>query len=202
MSKYNNFEMTEVERQHSVLSTITNMLIARGWVSDNYDEHLTTLKGNNELIDTTQLISDDIKVIVKFYNIKLNSLKNDREIENFITKYPDHHKILIVSNIMGKILKQINEIKNFEAFEMMEVVRDISKHHLVPKHILLDDNEAKQVMDEYQIEKADMGRIFIDDPMTRYLYGQKNNIIKIIRNSIYTGYSINYRLVVLGSIHG
>lgn len=202
MSGHNNFEMTEIERQHNALTTITNMLIARRWITNNFNEHFQTLKGNNEIIDTTYIITDKIKVAVKFYEIKLNSLKNDREIETFMSKYQDHHKILIVSDISAKTEKQILDTKKFEVFRIMEIIRDISTHHLVPKHTLLTDDESKQFMEEYKLCKLDMGRIFVDDPMARYLYAKKDNIIKIIRTSIYTGYSINYRLVVPGSIYG
>lgn len=202
MSVHNNFEMTEIERQNSSLQTITNMLIARRWISNDFEEHFLTLKGDtNEIIDTTQIVSGNVKVAVKFYDVKLNSLKNDREIDTFFTKYPDHHKILVVNDVSSKTEKQIADTKNFEFFRTMEIIRDISKHHLVPEHILLDDEEAKQFMEEYNLGKLDMGRIYIDDPMARYLYAQKDDIIKIIRPNIYSGYGINYRLVVSGSIY-
>lgn len=202
MSGHNNFEMTEIERQHNALATITNMLIARRWISDSFDEHFQTLKGNNnEIIDSTHIVSDKTKVAVKFYDIKLNSLKNDREIDTFMSKYQDYHKILVVADVSAKTEKQILDTRNFEVFKIMEIIRDISKHHLVPKHILLTDDETKQFMEEYKLGKLDMGRIFIDDPMARYLYAKKDNVIKIMRPSIYTGYSINYRLVVPGSIY-
>ena len=93
------------------------------------------------------------------------------------------------------------ETKNFEVFKMMEVVRDISKHHLVPKHILLSKEDAANVMKEYKIKESDMSRIYIDDPMAKYLYAQKYDIIQVIRNTINSGYATNYRLVVSGSIH-
>ena len=202
MSGHNNFEMTEIERQHNALATITNMLIARRWISDSFDEHFQTLKGNNnEIIDSTHIVSDKTKVAVKFYDIKLNSLKNDREIDTFMSKYQDYHKILVVADVSAKTEKQILDTRNFEVFKIMEIIRDISKHHLVPKHVLLTDDETKQFMEEYKLGKLDMGRIFIDDPMARYLYAKKDNVIKIMRPSIYTGYSINYRLVVPGSIY-
>lgn len=201
MSGHNNFEMTEIERQHNALKTITNMLIARRWISNDFEEHFQTLKGNNEIIDSTHIVTDKIKVAVKFYDIKLNSLKNDREIDTFISKYQDYHKILVVSEVSAKTEKQISDTRNFEVFRIMEIIRDISKHHLVPEHVLLTEDEKTKFMEEYKLGKLDMGRIFVDDPMARYLYAKKDNVIKIIRPSIYTGYSVNYRLVVPGSIY-
>jgi len=199
---HNNFEMTEVERHSNALKTITNMLIARRWISDDFETHYQTLKGTvDQIIDTTSIIYENKKIAIKFYDIKLNSLKNDREIDTFMSKFSDYHKILIVSDISPKTEKQIIEIKNFEVFRIMEIIRDISKHHLVPKHILLSEEDTIKFTDEYKLKKLDMGRIYIDDPMARYLYAQKDNIIQIIRPSIYSGYGTNYRLVVSGSIN-
>jgi DNA-directed RNA polymerase subunit H (RpoH/RPB5) len=201
MNSHNNFEMTDIERQQYALSTITNMLIKRRWVSNDFDKHFNTLNvKSSELIDTTTIIHNDKKIVIKFYDIKLNSLKNDREIDTFFSKYPDYHKILIVSDIAPKTQKQINNTKNFEVFKIIEIIRDITKHHLVPDHEILNKTDAENFMSEYNFKKIDIGRIYIDDPMARYLYAQKDDIIRIIRPSIYSGYSTNYRLVLGGSI--
>ena len=192
MTSHNNFEMTELERQHNSLSTITNMLIKRKWISDDFDKHFNTLKiKENELIDSTSIIYNDKKIAIKFYDIKLNSLKNDREIDTFFSKYPDYHKILVVSDISPKTEKQILNTRNFEVFKIMEIIRDISKHHLVPEHTLLDKDEVKSFMDEYNLGKLDMGRIYIDDPMAKYLFAQKDDIIRIIRRSEYNIFLTN-----------
>ena len=202
MSITSGFEMTEIERQKSALKTVTNMLIARHWIDNDWVKYYTKLIGTgNDIIDTTWVQCSDKKVAVKFYNTKLSSLKNDRDIDTFISAYPDSHKILIVNEIAPKVEKQMMESPNFEVFRIMEIIRDISTHHLVPKHILLSKDDAAKVMQEYKLRKKDMGRIFIDDPMVRYLYAQKDDIIQIIRQTINSGYATYYRLVVVGSIH-
>ena len=202
MSINSSFEMTEFERQYNALSTLVNMFIARNWLSDDIISHLNILiKNNNVIIDATSIQCIDKKVAIKFYNAKLNTLKNDREIDNFITLYPEHHRILIVNEISAKASKQFIESTNFEVFKIMEIIRDIAKHHLVPKHILLSKEDIQKLMNEYKILKKDMGRIYIDDPMARYLYAQKDDVIQIIRETINSGYATYYRLVVLGSIY-
>jgi DNA-directed RNA polymerase subunit H (RpoH/RPB5) len=205
-SKINsNFEMSELERQHSTIKTIINMLVSRQWISESnkLDVYNKIIGTKNELIDSKNIICDlvDKKVAIKIYNSKLNSLKNDKEIDVFIAAYPDNHKILIVNDIMPKAKKQVSDSRGFEVFTIMEVIRDITEHDLIPKHILLSKEDADKLMNEYQIQKKDMGRILIDDPMARYLYAQKDDIIQIIRYSINSGYSTYYRLVVVGSIY-
>ena len=205
MKKNITFEMTEIERQHNSHSTLTNMFIARRWISDDHESHLRTLikngTGNSEVIDNTHITYEGKKIAIKFYNLKLNTLKNDRDIEEFLGKYPDYHKIFVVEDIAPKAKKQISDSRGVEVFKTMEIIRDISKHHLVPKHVLLTKEDAQKVMEEYKIKKKDMGRIYIDDPMARYLYAEKDDIIQIIRQTLNSGYSTYYRLVIPGSIY-
>jgi DNA-directed RNA polymerase subunit H (RpoH/RPB5) len=199
-----NFEMTELERQESCLKTVINMLIARFWLDDDSDKHYKTLLSTNkkDFIDTVNITClNNYKVAVKFYNFKLNTFKNDKEIDTFISTYPDYHKILIVIDISLKAEKQLIGSSGFEVFRQMEIIKDISKHHLVPKHVLLTKEETIQIMDEYKLKKKDMPRIYVDDPMAKYLYAQKDEIIQIIRESTNSGYSSFYRLVVSGSIN-
>lgn len=197
------FEMSELERQQSCLKTVINMLIARYWLDNDSDKYYNELLSTNkkDFIDSVHVkCNNEIKVAVKFYNSKLNTFKNDKEIDNFIASYVGYHKILIVNDISLKAKKQLVGSIGFEVFTQMEIIKDISEHHLVPKHILLNAEDNKKVMSEYNIKKKDMGRIYTTDPMARYLYAQKDDIIQIIRYSVNSGYSTNYRLVVVANI--
>lgn len=208
LSNNTHFDINESEIQFSILSTIINMLISRKWINDDFDKHYQTITDkdnlkydNLNLIDTTTINCIDKNVAVKFYKSKLQTFKDDKEINTFLAGYHGYHKILIVLDISNKAEKQASDIKDFEIFKNNEVVRDISKHHFVPKHILLSKDENSQVMEEYNLKKKDMGRIYINDPMARYLYAKKDDIIQIIRPTVNAGYSTYYRLVVNNSIY-
>ena len=201
-----NFNMDQTDIELSVLSTIIKMLIDRKWI-DDYDIFYNMVTKNNvirdnlNLIDITTIENNDLKIAIKFYKSKLNTIKNDKDIENFINSYITYHKIIIVNDITSKAEKQIIDFKNLEIFKINEVIKNIAEHHLVPKHKLLSKEEGNQVLNEYKLKKKDMGRICIDDPMVRYLYAKKNDIIQIIRPSVYSGYSTYYRLVCGNSIY-
>jgi len=197
-------ESNELKRIHKALTTIVSMLIARKWISNNPTQHFDELiknAGQVEIIDSTYIQCDDKQVAIKFYNYDLNTLKNDREIDTFISKYPNYHKILIVNNVSTKAEKQIRDTQNFEVFKISDIEIDIAKHHLVPKHELLTKEEIEQFKKEYKVKEKDLSRICHDDPMVKYLFAHKGDIIRINRINTNSLHAISYRLVVNKSVH-
>ncbi|HUW67988.1 MAG TPA: DNA-directed RNA polymerase subunit H [Candidatus Nanoarchaeia archaeon] len=69
-------------------------------------------------------------------------------------------------------------------------------HQLVPEHILLSDNEANQVLKKYDIEKEQLPKIKITDPVIMEINAQVGDIVKIIRKSQTAGEAEFYRLVI------
>lgn len=195
-------EMSEVERQYSALNTIKDILVMRRWMlkTDNVEYDKLPESKDDELNIVTIKCTNTLNVAIKFYN-KLNTIKNDKEIETFLQQYNQYHRIIICNEINSKAEKQIMDTKMLEYFKMMEVIVNLSKHHLIPEHILLTEEEKERVMKEYDLKYKDMGRIFYNDMMARYLYAQNKDVVKIIRKSINAGYSTYYRLVVNNSIH-
>jgi len=73
---------------------------------------------------------------------------------------------------------------------------NVEKHSLVPEHILLSVDEAKNVLDTYNIISIQLPRILIKDVAIKKLGPKVGDIIKIIRNSDTGKKIVYYRLVV------
>jgi DNA-directed RNA polymerase subunit H len=73
---------------------------------------------------------------------------------------------------------------------------DITKHELVPKHILLSEEEKKKLLKELGIKLSDLPRIKVSDPAIKHLNPKPGDIVKIIRKSPTAGEYIYYRVVV------
>jgi DNA-directed RNA polymerase subunit H len=73
---------------------------------------------------------------------------------------------------------------------------NILKHDLVPKHIILNEEEIKQVLDKYGIKPKNLPKIFTNDPVVKELNAKEGDILKIIRKSATAGESLYYRIVV------
>jgi DNA-directed RNA polymerase subunit H len=67
---------------------------------------------------------------------------------------------------------------------------------LVPEHIILDEEETREVLEKYSINKESLPKIHITDPVIKLIEAKEGAVVKIIRNSRTTGSAIYYRFVV------
>jgi DNA-directed RNA polymerase subunit H (RpoH/RPB5) len=75
---------------------------------------------------------------------------------------------------------------------------DITKHELIPKHIILKENEKEELLKKYGITLRQLPRILLSDPMVKILNAKVGDVIKIIRKNETTGESEYFRVVVKG----
>ncbi len=73
---------------------------------------------------------------------------------------------------------------------------NILKHDLIPHHSILSRKETKKILEEYAIQRDQLPKILVTDPVARAIGARVGDIIKIIRKSPTAGESIAYRLVV------
>lgn len=79
----------------------------------------------------------------------------------------------------------------------MKQTFNILEHELVPKHIILSEEEKEELMKKYGITKPkQLPRILSTDPVIRAINAKPGDVVKIIRKSPTAGESIYYRLVV------
>ena len=73
---------------------------------------------------------------------------------------------------------------------------DVTKHMLVPEHIILKEEEIENLLEELSISKGSLPKILMTDPVTKLIGAKEGDILKIIRDSPTTGKSVYYRFVV------
>ncbi len=72
----------------------------------------------------------------------------------------------------------------------------ILEHELVPKHSILSDEEAKKVLESYNVALKQMPKILKKDPAIKDMDPKLGDVVKIIRKSPTTKTSIFYRAVI------
>ncbi len=79
---------------------------------------------------------------------------------------------------------------------MLEKEYDILKHELVPEHMILGENERKELMEKLRITPMNLPKILAGDPVAKAIGAKEGDILKIVRKSLTAGTSIYYRVVV------
>jgi DNA-directed RNA polymerase subunit H (RpoH/RPB5) len=86
----------------------------------------------------------------------------------------------------------------FEAFDVENLVFNITKCNNVPKHKIMTEEEAKLFLKKHEITPKEMPKILYDDAMARYLGMLPGQLCKITRISENGGKVYFYRVCVLG----
>ncbi len=73
---------------------------------------------------------------------------------------------------------------------------DITKHFFVPKHLILSEDEVKELLKKYEITINELPKIKISDPAITNLKPKLGDVVKIERESIFKDPINYYRVVV------
>ncbi|HXU95151.1 MAG TPA: DNA-directed RNA polymerase subunit H [Candidatus Nitrosotalea sp.] len=72
----------------------------------------------------------------------------------------------------------------------------IPDHIYVPKHEIMNKDDAMKVLEKYHTKPTEMPLIYVSDPAIRGLGVKPGDMIKITRKSPTAGESVYYRYVV------
>ncbi len=75
---------------------------------------------------------------------------------------------------------------------------DVSSHFLVPKHVLLNEKQKKELFEKYSITVVELPKINMKDPAIIDLKAKEGDVVKILRISPTAGESTYYRCVIDG----
>lgn len=79
---------------------------------------------------------------------------------------------------------------------MLEKEYSVLKHELVPKHIILNEDEKKEILEKLKIKSEQLPKITTSDPVVKEMGAKEGDILKIIRKSPVAGVTEYYRIVV------
>ncbi len=197
MAELSNVELNFKEVINIVVKNIGLMFHRRNYMksksfSDKVIEHL-----NNDKLYNFEI--DNNKYSINIINQDVKNISNGSPIDDYLNKTIDTHKFLIVKSFSKKTYSQIiKDYKNVEIFTLFEFLEDIPAKEFIPEHILLNDDEKKELFESFGLNE--LGRIYSTDIMARYYGAKYNDVFRIIRPNLNSGTSIYYRFVVPGNM--
>lgn len=207
-NKYQSVEKSFLEKVNAVKTNLIKMLVNRKFIEKkNESEYIKNLiKDTNDdmefmiTLDHDKNYNTDIpkkRIYIKFIDEKITSTGKNSPIGEFIKHYIDDYKIAIVKDSSLKIEKQLeSEATQIEIIEFDRLLINIAEHDIFSEHIVLTKEEGLRMRQEYNAQKKDMPYIKSNDAASKYYNMKPGDIVKIIRPSLLTGYSVSYRLVI------
>lgn len=205
ISQLHPIEISYDKQREIVIDNIAKMLIERGVVSNKNVNALTnTITSSMKNGDTCTITIDkpyqnDSKVyhIILLLDQKITNASKSSVIGEYIYKSMTEHKIIVVGDVLQKTKQSVHtSFPLVEIFMKKELMFNLVESIYVPKHILLSHEDAEKVLDEYGLQKKDLPRIFISDPVARYYKASLGQVFRIVRPSETSGTSNYYRIVV------
>jgi DNA-directed RNA polymerase I, II, and III subunit RPABC1 len=148
----------ELSKLFNIRRTLFEMLIDRGYVVDHkeveetFPEWKEKFRNRKDSMSMYSTKENDLSstIYVEFMDEKKLNLESVSDFSEKIKSKNTTCGIMInwgqLTPMAKQKLKDLNEIFHIEYFEEDELVVNITKHELVPKHILLTDDEKKQLL--------------------------------------------------------
>lgn len=176
----------------AIKNTISEMMYDRGF-------------HKMELVDDTYIVAENDqnkRTIVYFASTQRVSIKKMKHIKEIIEndEFGFCCLIIVCKGSVTSFAKQFitTDVNNLlvQIFTEKELMFNITKHSLVPKHDLLNSVEKRNVIDLYKTNLKHFPNILSGDPVSKYYAYVPGNLIKITRNSPNVGTFVTYRVVV------
>ena len=165
-------------------------------IKDLNIQHFMAQYENNEI----DIVLDNM--YVRFFEEDKSFAKNDlkNNYAEIVEENGDTINVIII--IKDKIASAVktelgkNIYSNLEIFTHNELIFNITNNYLVPKHILLNEEEKQEVYKKYNMKNNDnFQQILVTDPVAKYYAMKIGDLCKIIRSSPSSGVGISYRAV-------
>ena len=200
------------ERIHRVRRTVLEMLRDRGYMVDQTDidqseDDFFQKYGDNPPRDALTLLvqkrDDPSDMIFVFWpaDPKVGVKPIKRYMDRMNEEKVKHAILIVQQNLTAFARQAMAEIQSaeglvMEQFQESELFVNITQHTLVPQHMVLTKEEKTTLLVRYKMKEAQLPRIQLSDPVSRYYGLSRGQVVRIIRPSETAGKYVTYRMVV------
>lgn len=178
-----------------ILTTATQMLTDRGF---EVTASLAELK-RNLLAGQPTLVAraDGSKCLLFFDREERTGVKTVRSI---LDQYPDASLLVIaIDGATPFTRREMAKCAHVHFFHAKELLHNITRHALVPRHEVVPPDEVEQIKARYCVTDEQWPVIFTTDPVARWFAWPPDTIVRIHRTGLTQDTQIFYRKVVRAS---
>ncbi|GER25806.1 DNA-directed RNA polymerase II [Striga asiatica] len=188
--------------------TMLEMLKDRGFAVPNCEIEVSLEEFRNKHGQTPEadelrisaLHKDDpsIKAMVIFCGQTIVKVNVIRGISSMIVNKDSLNRlILVVHNKITNQAMRAVELFPFkvEIFQITDLLVNITKHELKPKHLVLTNQEKEELLRKYSITEKQLPRMSHKDAIARYYGLEKGQIVKVTYSGELTQLHVTYRCV-------
>ncbi|KAL5743763.1 hypothetical protein ACOSQ2_026879 [Xanthoceras sorbifolium] len=104
--------------------------------------------------------------------------------------------IILQNHITNQALKAVDLFQfKVEMFQITDLLVNITKHVLKPKHRVLTDEEKQRLLKKYNIEEKQLPGMLKSDAIARYYGIEKGQVVKVTYSGEITKSHVTYRCV-------
>jgi len=193
-----NFLLNNNEINSNIVKNILLMLKRRGEI-DNNNEIFESLQSDMKNTTVFSFTSNNKKFGIYIINSKLNSIISKSPLDEYLNTNLDMRKFIIIDSPSKRAVKQIfDSYKNCEFFFVREMIGDLCSKVFIPEHKILNEEQKNNLLKRIKLNELSV--ILTSDVMSRYYNANPNDVFRIKRPNMTTGYSIFYRVVVKGKV--
>lgn len=206
----------EVSRLFRVRRTVLELLADRGFAvletdddlnmpREAFESHFSAASFNRESLTMLRQKQDDAsdQIYVFFPDEARNKALGVKPISDKAERMERdgvNRAIIILQTGLTPYAKQAVEKLSagdrfrMEVFLENELLVNITRHQLVPRHQVLSDEEKKNLLRRYKLKESQLPRIQKTDPIARYYGLTPGTVVKITRPSETAGRYVSFRM--------
>ncbi|KAI3472257.1 hypothetical protein Pfo_029745 [Paulownia fortunei] len=198
----------ESHRYYLARRTMLEMLKDRGFAVPSCEIEVSLQEFRNKHgqmpdvddLRITALHKDDpsIKVLVLFCGPNIVKVNVIRAIATLIVNKDSLSRLILVlqNKITNQALKAVDLFSfKVEIFQITDLLVNITKHELKPKHQVLTDEERENLLKKYSIDEKQLPRMLQKDAIARYYGLEKGQVVKVTYSGELTQLHVTYRCV-------
>ncbi|XP_022766600.1 DNA-directed RNA polymerase V subunit 5A-like [Durio zibethinus] len=199
---------TECHRYYLSRRTVLEMLRDRGYAVPISEFNLSlqefraihgqSLDFDRLRISVSHKTDPSKRVLVVFYGPGTVKVSGIRLIAGLITNKESLTGLILIlqNHITNQALKALDLFSfKVEIFQITDLLVNITKHVLKPKHQVLTEEEKQRLLQKYSIEEKQLPRLLKKDAIARYYGFERGKVVKVTYGGEIIESHVTYRCV-------